>query len=273
MLAVQVASPFVPRRVQRAESPFAAASPFAANMLVGKRSGPRESGEAEPMAPAAHAPVSHAAVSQISSRSRTIALILAVGPAFAGVCGLQRVYVGKVWSGLLYLVTVGIFGIGQVIDVVLIAAGQFEDDKDQRLELWEGSSSAGSGSAAVPVNSWSSVPVGPGWGAMLANFLGSVLLLAACLVGLCVATRIPEAVAAWERMELVNSTFARDLEQLLGTADWPRVVTRLGLLASLSLYLSGASVLLLARRHGGVWHMMRCSGAVCATSPRSVCCP
>ena len=105
----------------------------------------------------------------------------------AGICGLQRLYVGKVWTGLLYLMTAGLLGIGQVIDVILIAVGQFEDDRDRRLELWEGSSTTDGRSAAVPVNSWSSVPVGPGWGAVLANFLGTVLLLAACLVGLSVA--------------------------------------------------------------------------------------
>lgn len=263
VLAVQVASPFVPRSSQRGASPFAA-SPFAVNRLVGERPVAPAQAEAAPPTPAPPTPLLDAASNKISSRSRTIALILGIGPAMAGICGLQRLYVGKVWTGLLYLMTAGLFGIGQVIDVILIAGGQFKDDRDRRLELWEGSSTTDGRSAAVPVNSWSSVPVGPGWGAVLANFLGTVLLLAACLVGLSVAMRIPEAIAAWERAELIHSNFAQTMQGLLGTPDWPQIVSRLAMLASLSLYLSGASVLLLARRHGGVWHMMRALwGSMC----------
>ncbi len=37
-----------------------------------------------------------------------------------GVCGLQRFYAEKVSSGILYLITLGFFGIGQFIDLFLI---------------------------------------------------------------------------------------------------------------------------------------------------------
>lgn len=37
-----------------------------------------------------------------------------------GVCGGQRFYTGNIASGLIYLFTFGIFGIGQVLDLVLI---------------------------------------------------------------------------------------------------------------------------------------------------------
>lgn len=39
---------------------------------------------------------------------------------FFGICGGQRFYVGKVGSGLLYLLTLGGLGIGQLLDLVLI---------------------------------------------------------------------------------------------------------------------------------------------------------
>jgi TM2 domain-containing membrane protein YozV len=39
---------------------------------------------------------------------------------FFGLCGIHRFYAGRVLSGLLWLFTAGLFGIGQLIDLFLI---------------------------------------------------------------------------------------------------------------------------------------------------------
>lgn len=59
---------------------------------------------------------------KMNSKNKTIVLLLAV---FFGYIGIHRFYVGKVKSGILYLLTGGIFGIGWLVDIILIATDKF----------------------------------------------------------------------------------------------------------------------------------------------------
>lgn len=58
------------------------------------------------------------------SKRRIIALILCI---FLGGFGVHRFYAGKIISGLVWLFTGGLFGIGYIIDIILIATGTFTD--------------------------------------------------------------------------------------------------------------------------------------------------
>jgi restriction system protein len=59
-----------------------------------------------------------------SRKSQIIALILCL---LFGMFGVHYFYVGRVGMGLIYLFTIGFFGIGWLIDIVRIAAGIFRD--------------------------------------------------------------------------------------------------------------------------------------------------
>lgn len=59
-----------------------------------------------------------------SNKDKTVALVLCI---FFGYFGVHRFYVGKIKSGILYLFTLGLFGIGWIYDIIQIATSKFTD--------------------------------------------------------------------------------------------------------------------------------------------------
>lgn len=76
---------------------------------------------------------------EVSDRSRLLALLLCV---FLGYLGAHRFYVGKTWTGLLWLVTGGLFGVGYIADIVSLSMGNFRDKEGLRLVYWSEKSGA-----------------------------------------------------------------------------------------------------------------------------------
>ena len=69
-----------------------------------------------------------------SPHSRLVALVLCV---LLGYFGVHRFYVGKIGTGILWLLTGGMFGIGYVVDIIMIAMGTFTDIDGNRLVFWD----------------------------------------------------------------------------------------------------------------------------------------
>lgn len=60
----------------------------------------------------------------VSPKSRAAALILCI---VLGIFGGHRFYAGKIGTGILYLLTYGLFGFGWLWDLICIARGTFKD--------------------------------------------------------------------------------------------------------------------------------------------------
>ena len=82
------------------------------------------------------APVANPPSAEISPHSRGLALGMAC-LWFCGAGGIHRFCVGKVGTGILWLLTGGLFGVGQLIDVIMICTGNFTDAEGRVVRLWE----------------------------------------------------------------------------------------------------------------------------------------
>lgn len=71
--------------------------------------------------------------SMVSEKSRLAATLLCF---FIGVLGIHRFYVGKIGTGIVWLLTGGIFGIGALIDFIIIVCGSFKDQYGRVLKNW-----------------------------------------------------------------------------------------------------------------------------------------
>jgi hypothetical protein len=73
---------------------------------------------------------------EISPHSRGLTLGMAC-LWFCGAGGIHRFTVGKIGTGILWLLTGGLFGIGQLIDVIMICTGNFTDAEGRVVKYWE----------------------------------------------------------------------------------------------------------------------------------------
>ena len=71
-------------------------------------------------------------VTYVSLKKKSVALILCI---LLGWAGAHKFYVGKMGMGLIYLFTFGLFGIGWLVDILLIASGTFRDQFGLQLKM------------------------------------------------------------------------------------------------------------------------------------------
>ncbi len=73
-------------------------------------------------------------VGTVSHKSRLVAALLCF---FFGCFGVHRFYVGKWFTAILQLITIGGLGIWALIDFIFICVGSFKDSNGRVLSVWK----------------------------------------------------------------------------------------------------------------------------------------
>lgn len=72
-----------------------------------------------------------AAEKSTSDKNRWVAALLCF---LLGSLGAHRFYAGKIGTGILWLLTCGIFGVGWFVDLIMILCGSFRDAKGKQIK-------------------------------------------------------------------------------------------------------------------------------------------
>jgi serine/threonine protein kinase len=196
----------------------------------------------------------------VSSYTRIWTLFMA-GGIFIGLGGLHRFYVGKIGSGLVWFFTGGFFGIGQLIDAIMILAGQFTDGEGRRIVLWESEKelnvvpqpTAGKAESGIGVSTRTYYVVPSRTNSFMTS-LGVLLVVLAFAVSVLMAMHLPQALAAG----FPDPSVSHEVERVFADVpNWPIELERLGRGVPVVLLLFASSMFFLARRRAGIWHMVR----------------
>jgi TM2 domain-containing membrane protein YozV len=68
----------------------------------------------------------------VTYNKKDIVLVLCL-IGFVGLAGLHRFYTGHIFLGILYLITGGFFGIGTLIDLIIIISGDYLDVNGKKI--------------------------------------------------------------------------------------------------------------------------------------------
>lgn len=168
--------------------------------------------------------------------------------------GLHRFYAGKFYTGLLYLATGGLFGVGQIIDVVLIALGEFRDEHGRLLSTWRSTPDESVVSGQM-VNSLSSIPSPKHLLSSGLAFFGALVLTLDVVLGFLLAIGGPQIIES-DLLEPLGLS-ERFMSNVLSMTNWSPLLfdvwaTFCGVLSA-----AAAGLLITSRARHGVFHMLR----------------
>ena len=194
-----------------------------------------------------------------SPYSRWISLLMSL-PMFLGfpIAGLQRLYVGRVKTGLLWLFTFGLLGIGQLYDLVMIALGHFKDLDGRRVlhftqDRVQSLRQPVNQYSAVVKRHWTESRIGFRLGNLVLNLLGGILLIVALLAGTAMSIDVPGAASTG----VFGYELQRELVDDLEIRDWNELASIILAVVAIAAGSLAAVCLIFSRRQSTWVHLLR----------------
>jgi hypothetical protein len=222
-----------------------------------------------------------------SPYKRSVAAILCGIMFLVPFAGMHRFYVGKIGTGLLWLFTGGLLGIGQLIDFILILSGEFRDKQGRKLLLWDTPAKQTSQAPAAPAamhspqaaqaqaavnNPPQHQKVAPkptvdprtttiviqdptakaGFLNVVCGLFGYLLFIVGLITLFAAVLHVPTIIAACFPKDSVSG-----IEQFWGTPNWPTAFEIIVMVITLCVLAIAAVFILISRRHGGASHIVR----------------
>jgi hypothetical protein len=200
----------------------------------------------------------------ISPHSRGLALGLTF-LCFCGLSGIHRMTVGKIGTGILWLLTLGLLGFGQLIDFIMILVGTFTDKQGRPLLHWQGYSEQRHAAPALDTASASTLEFASPSDSetrrrrraknhpVLAS-LAVLTLLLSLVVAIVPAWHLPVLAKAGAPLLIeLNAPLADSFD----TPDWPFIIERATMMLAVTLLFVAMLAMMLARRHADATHILR----------------
>jgi hypothetical protein len=244
--------------------------------------------------PSVPSPAPAAPLGAVSPAKRFWALVLAIGGPFVGLNGLHRFYVGKIGTGILWLFTGGLAGIGQFIDIIMIAIGQFEDKNGLPLVHWHDPAKVSADAAQGPKPERAAAvsgqpqaqpavepaqaetpptPPAPPEPASTPSYASTGTIIyepwhpfsgLICALGhIFILAAIVVGLAVGLHLPSVvaagwpNPEIGQELDRVFGYAEWPRLLESGGAILIVALLFVAAICVMVGRRKSGPAHLIR----------------
>lgn len=178
---------------------------------------------------------------------------------FIGIAGLHRFATGRRVSGIAWLLTGGLFGIGTIVDLILLVTGSFKDAYERPVLSWDWQIPSTQRpvpalnaitSPAKPVNAFSSVPKRIPFRSLAYSFVGMLTAAFGFFAAVFLSARAVDLAMEWPDV-------SQSITEVFGSNRWNSTAEQLLMMMAVGGMLLGSALMAVGRARFGAGHVLR----------------